>query len=62
MCVYVCGCVSIYLSIYIDNGILNITRNKIKSSVEMRINLETVMQSEVRQKNKYYILTHLCGI
>ena len=38
-------------------------RNKIGSFVEMWMDLETVIQSEVSQKekNKYRILTHVCG-
>ena len=41
-----------------------INRNKIKSFVEMWMDLETLIQSEVSQKdkNKYCILMHLCGI
>ena len=41
-----------------------IKRNEIGSSVEMWMNLETVIQSEVSQKekNKYRILMHICGI
>ena len=41
-----------------------IKRNKIGSSVEMWMDLESVIQSEVSQKekNKYHILTHICGI
>ena len=37
--------------------------NEIVSFVEMWMNLETVIQSEVSQKekNKYRILTHICG-
>ena len=40
-----------------------IKRNDIGSFVEMWMNLETVIQSEVSQKekNKYRILTHICG-
>ena len=40
-----------------------IKRNEIGSFVEMWMNLETVIQSEVSQKekNKYRILTHICG-
>ena len=40
-----------------------IKRNEIGSFVEMWMNLETVTQSEVSQKeeNKYHILTHICG-
>ena len=40
-----------------------IKRNEIGSFVETWMELETVMQSEVRQKekNKYRILTHVCG-
>ena len=41
-----------------------IKRNKIGSFVETWMDLETVIQSEVSQKekNKYRILTHICGI
>ena len=40
-----------------------IKRNKIGSFVETWMDLETVVQSEVSQKekNKYRILTHICG-
>ena len=37
-------------------------RNKIASFIEVRMDLETVIQNEVSQKNKYHILTHVCGI
>ena len=41
-----------------------IKRSKTESFVEMWLDLETVIQSEVSQKekNKYRILTHICGI
>ena len=41
-----------------------IKRNKIGSFTEMWMDLETVIQNEVSQKekNKYHILTHICGI
>ena len=41
-----------------------IKTNKIGSSVEKWMDLETVIQSEVSQKqrNKYCILIHRCGI
>ena len=40
-----------------------IKRNGIGSFVEMWMDLETVIQSEISQKekNKYRILTHICG-
>ena len=40
-----------------------IKRNKIELFVETWMDLETVIQSEVSQKekNKYRILTHVCG-
>ena len=40
-----------------------VKRNEIGSFVETWMNLETVVQSEVSQKekNKYRILTHICG-
>ena len=41
-----------------------IERNEIGSFVEMWMDLETVVQSEVSQKekNKYHMLTHIYGI
>ena len=41
-----------------------IKRSKIGSFVETWMDLETVIQSEVshKEKNKYRILTHMCGI
>ena len=41
-----------------------INRNKIVPFAEMRMDLETVMQSEVSQKekNKYHIVSLICGI
>ena len=42
---------------------LAIKRNEIESFVEMWMDLETVIRSEVSQKekNKYRILMHVCG-
>ena len=41
-----------------------IKRNEIGSFVEMWMDLESVIESEVSQKekSKYHILTHICGI
>ena len=41
-----------------------IKRNEIGSFVEMWMDLETVILSEVsqREKNKYRILMHICGM
>ena len=41
-----------------------IKRNEIRSLVEMSIDPETIKQSEVSQKekNKYCMLMHICGI
>ena len=41
-----------------------IKRNEILSFAETWMDLETVIQSEVSQKekNKYHILMHICGI
>ena len=49
--------------VHIYNGILAIKRSEIGSFVEMCMDLETVIQSEVSQKekNKYSILMHICG-
>ena len=40
-----------------------IKRKEIGSFVETWMDLETVIQTEVNQKekNKYHILTHICG-
>ena len=50
--------------VYTYNGILAIKRNKIGSFMEMWVDLESVTQSEVSQKekNKYCTLMHICGI
>ena len=51
--------------VHIYNGILlSHKRNEIGTFVEMWMDLETVIQSEVSQKekNKYRILMHICGI
>ena len=47
--------------IYIMEYYSAIKRNEIGSFVEMWMELESVIQSEVRQKekNKYHILTHI---
>ena len=49
--------------VHIYNGILLSHKNDIGSFVETWMHLETVIQSEVSQKekNKYCILTHICG-
>ena len=49
--------------VHIYNGILAIKRNETGSFVETWMDLETVIQSAVSQKekNKYCILTHICG-
>ena len=41
-----------------------IKRNEIGSFLKMSMDLESVIQSEVSQKekNKYCILTHICGV
>ena len=50
--------------VHIYNGILAIKRNEIGPFVEMWMDLETVIQNEVSQKekNKYRILAHICVI
>ena len=50
--------------VHIYNGILAIKRNKIGSLVMRWTDLESVIQSEISQKekNKYHILTQVCGI
>ena len=39
-----------------------IKRNEIGSFVEMWMDLESVIQSEISQKNIYHILMHICAI
>ena len=51
--------------VHIYNGILHShKKNEIGSYVEIWMDLESVIQSEISQKekNKYCILTHICGI
>ena len=50
--------------VYIDYGIIVIKRNAFESVLMKWMNLETIIQSEVSQKekNKYHILTHVYGI
>ena len=50
--------------VHIYNGILALRRNEIGSFVATWMDLETVIQSEVSEKenNKYRILTHIRGI
>ena len=50
--------------VHIYNGILlSHKKNEVGSFVETWMDVETVIQSEVSQKekNKYHILTHICG-
>ena len=49
--------------IYTMENYSAIKRNEIQSFVETRMDPKTVIQSEVSQKekNKYRILTHVCG-
>ena len=49
---------------HIYNGILAIKRNEIELFAVRWMDLETVIQSEVSQKekNKYHMLTHIYGI
>ena len=57
-------CIKKMWYIYTKEYYSAIKRNKIGSFVEMWMDLETVIQSEVSQKekNKYRTLTHICGI
>ena len=50
--------------VHIYNGILAIKRNEIELFVVSWLDLESVIQSEVSQKekNKYHMLTHIYGI
>ena len=48
--------------VYTMEYYLAIKRNNIGSFVVMWMNLEFVIQSEVSQKKKYCILTHIYGI
>ena len=50
--------------VYTVKYYLAIKKNEIGSFAEMGVDLETVIQSEVRQKekNKYRMLMHVCGI
>ena len=50
--------------IYIYNGMLAIKKNEILSFPATRMNLENIMLSEISQteKDKYYMISLLCGI
>ena len=51
--------------VHIYNGILlSHEKKEIGTFAEMRVDLDTVIQNEVSQKekNKYCILMHVCGI
>ena len=50
--------------VHIYNGILAIKSNEIVSLAGTEMDLETVIHSEVseKEKNKYCILMHICGI
>ena len=49
--------------VHVYNGILAIKRNKTMPFAEMWMDLETVIQSEVSQKEKKYpIILLICGI
>ena len=52
-----------YILLHTYNGILARKRNKFESVVVRWMNLGTVLQSEVSQKekNKYHILTYIYG-
>ena len=50
--------------VHIYNGILlSHKKNEVGSFVETWMDVETVIQSEVSQKekNKYHVSTHICG-
>ena len=48
--------------VHIHNGILAIKMNAFESVLMRWMNLEPIIQSEVSQKDKYHILTHIYGI
>ena len=64
VCVCVCVCIHTHTHTHTMEYYSAMKRDKIGSFVEMWMNLESVIQSEVSQKekNKYRILTHTCGI
>ena len=48
--------------VHMHNRILVIKRNTFESVLMRWMNLEPIIQSEVSQKDKYRILTHIYGI
>ena len=50
--------------VHIYNGILAIKENEIMPSVATWVDLEIIILSEVNQKekSKYHIIKHICGI
>ena len=63
-----CVCIYIYIYIYIYTHThtmeyySTIKKNEIMSFAATWMDLETVIQSEVSQKNRYRMLTHIYGI
>ena len=48
--------------VHIHNGLLVIKRNETGSFVEMWMNLESVIQSEIRKKKILYINIHMWNL
>ena len=49
--------------IQIYNGVLlSHKKAEIRSFVEMWMDLDAVIQTEISQKNKYHLLMYICGI
>ena len=48
--------------IYTMDNYSAIKRNTFKSVLMRWMNLEPILQSEVSQKDKYHILTYICGL
>ena len=67
-CIYVSPNLPICLTLHFPqehkyNGIsLPLKRNKAEAFVETKMDPESVIQSELSQKNKYRLLTHICEI
>ena len=59
MCVYICVCICACVYVYLYYSAIK--RSGIELFVETWMDLETVIQSEVSQKekNKYRVLTHI---